>query len=623
MWPLSGSSPLGPHLALPQTPHWGGAPWIPHGLGALPLATLKVIVRIDLIKDHSLNSYQCRFQFSHLVLSKFNYAMIAITNISLILGIILAPIICIIMTFGNSAIVIGLWPAHVVWSYFCILSAKRLGPVMKVVVCILFTPVLVFWPVGTVVGSILGGLAYGFLGPMFGTFKAVGEGKTRQFIHCIIDGTWDTVQWSFTFVRDLKDVCLHSYFSMLDDLRKQGLPEGKIEIRVVYLPIAIFLGLLGFVVDFPVITCIAALKSPYMLFKGWHRLFQDCVGREGPFLETICVPFAGLAILLWPLAVAGAVLGSMISGIVLGLYAAVIVYQESSFYLGLCYIVAALSIYDEYSNDVLDMPEGSCFPRPKFRRDSGLSSSSSFSMRGSFKSVPSRSASVRAPMIELKPLELLDNFFQECRQQGEYLVLEGLITAKEIKDPESISLPAYCLYQGLLLSAKANISGLLMSENGTEITRANRPKETFYDWFLNPLLVIKDQIKALNLTESEEVYLGKLILLRGDAQKLKNTNIGQPPEPELRRAELEAVARRLQGITKAISRFPTYRRRIECTMKAIYEELDERSDSHGGPQTVPRSKSTFSRVFSSQRLYGNKKSHHGVRQEEARVDNLV
>lgn len=90
---------------------------------------------------------------------------------------------------------------------------------------------------------------------------------------------------------------------------------------------AIMLGVLGLVVDFPMITIIAALKSPYMLLKGWRRLFQDCIGREGPFLETICVPFAGLAILLWPLAVAGALLASMLSGIALGLYAAVIVYQ--------------------------------------------------------------------------------------------------------------------------------------------------------------------------------------------------------------------------------------------------------------------------------------------------------
>lgn len=64
-------------------------------------------------------------------------------------------------------------------------SAKRLGPLMKVVLCVLFTPVLVLWPIGAVLGSFLGGLAYGFLGPMFGTFKAVGEGKTDQFVHCI------------------------------------------------------------------------------------------------------------------------------------------------------------------------------------------------------------------------------------------------------------------------------------------------------------------------------------------------------------------------------------------------------------------------------------------------------
>ncbi|KAJ0694381.1 putative uncharacterized membrane protein [Helianthus annuus] len=548
---------------------------------------------------------------------------IGLLLLGFIKGIILAPIVCVIMTLGNSAIVIGLWPAHVVWSYFCILSAKRLGPVMKVVVCVFITPVMAFWPVGIVVGSILGGLAYGFLGPMFGTFKAVGEGKTDQFIHCIIDGTWDTVEWSFTFVRDFCDVCLYSYFSMMNDLRKQGLPEAKIEIRVVYLPIAIVLGLLGLVVDFPVITVIAALKSPYMLFKGWHRLFQDCVGREGPFLETICVPFAGLAILLWPLAVAGAVLCSMVSGIVLGLYAAVIVYQESSFYLGLCYIVAALSLYDEYSNDVLDMPEGSCFPKPKYRRNPGLSASSSFSMGGSSRSVPSRAGSVRVPMIELKSFELFDSFFKECRRLGEHLVLEGLITVKEIEDPQSVSLSAYCTYQGLLRSAKVNSPGLIMSENGPELTLANRPKDTFHDWFLNPLLVIKDQIKAQNLTESEEVYLGKLILLGGNAEKLKNTNIGPPPESELRRAELEALARRVQGITKSISRYPTYRRRFDNMMKAIFEELDKKNGSYKGPQTVRRSKSTYGRIFGSQRSFRNKSSR-GVRQEEARdVNNNV
>lgn len=88
---------------------------------------------------------------------------------------------------------------------------------------------------------------------------------------------------------------------------------------------------LGFLVDLPFVSLIAICKSPYMLFKGWHRLFHDLIGREGPFLETICVPFAGLAILLWPLAVIGAVLGSMVSSIFLGAYAGVVVYQVNLF----------------------------------------------------------------------------------------------------------------------------------------------------------------------------------------------------------------------------------------------------------------------------------------------------
>ena len=128
-------------------------------------------------------------------------------------GAIVAPIVCVLMTTGNSLIALGLWPAHAVWAYFCILrslilvffyfffavfkrkcaiifrfifSAKRLGPVMKVVVCILVALPLAFWPVCVVVGSIIGGLAYGFLGPVFGTFKAVSEGKTDKFRHCFI-----------------------------------------------------------------------------------------------------------------------------------------------------------------------------------------------------------------------------------------------------------------------------------------------------------------------------------------------------------------------------------------------------------------------------------------------------
>lgn len=157
-------------------------------------------------------------------------------------------------------------------------------------------------------------------------------------------------------------------------------------------------------VDVVLITTVALWKSPYMLLKGWKRLFEDLIGREGPFLETVCVPFAGLAILLWPLAVVGGVIGAIVSSFFLGFYSGVIVhqvrhkllcrhlselrfcgskknlwldllrfevlsderflkFQEDSLCLGLAYIVSVVSLFDEYVNDLLYLREGTCLPR--------------------------------------------------------------------------------------------------------------------------------------------------------------------------------------------------------------------------------------------------------------------
>ncbi|CAI9758552.1 unnamed protein product [Fraxinus pennsylvanica] len=479
---------------------------------------------------------------------------IGLLILGFIKGIVLFPFVCLIMMIGISGIILGLWPIHLFYTCYCILRTKQFGPVLKVVLCICTAVISILWPPVGIVSSILGGAAYGFLAPMFATFQAVEEGKTDKLYHCICDGTWDTVEGSFTIIRDFMDVGYHSYFSIMDDLWSEG---KYYEIRLLFLPLALIIGVLGAMVDLPVISIISFCKSPYMLFKGWHRLFHDCIGQEGPFLETICVPFAGLAILLWPLAVAGAVLGSMVSSIFLGAYAAVIVYKECSIWFGLCYIVASLSIYDEYSNDVLDMPEGSCLPRPRYTKKAPSRTSSrsaSFPSPRSFKKAPSLTTSLPAPMIELKPLELADSLFKECQRHGEIMVSKGTITLKDIEEAKnkkgsgkviSIGLPAYCILQALINSVKANSTGILLSDN-TEITTSNRPKDAFFDWFLNPLLIIKDQIKADNLSEEEEEYLGKLVLLSSDPARLNNSNI-DPPDSELRRAKLNALARRESG----------------------------------------------------------------------------
>uniref|UniRef100_A0A1D1YR33 Putative membrane protein At3g27390 n=1 Tax=Anthurium amnicola TaxID=1678845 RepID=A0A1D1YR33_9ARAE len=548
--------------------------------------------------------------------------------LGIVKGAIFCPLICLIMATGNSAVILGLWLAHTIWTYWCIVRSKQLGPVLKIVLCIGVTVLLILCPLVGIIGSIVGGAGYGFFAPLMATFKAVGEGKTDKFVHCIKDGTCSTIEGCFTVVRDLTDVCFHSYFSIMDDVRLHKPPNGeRYEISLLYLLGAVLVGMAGITVDFLMITLIALFKSPYMLFKGWHRLFHDLIGREGPFLETACVPFAGLAILLWPAAVTGAVAASILSSFFLGGYAAVVTYQEFSLRMGLRYIVSSLSIYDEYSNDILDLPEGSWFPsRLQYRKTMPLHSSS-FSRHSSFprekqdaKAPPSRSVSFKNPVLELNPVKFLEHLFVECVCCGQKLVAEGVITHQDIEDTKSgkggsktvsIGLPAYCILRALLRSAKANSDGILLSDN-TEITSTNRPKDTFFDWFFDPLLIMKQQIMTVNLTEDEEDYLCKLVLLAGDPIRVKE-HARSPSHDERRRAELDAIARRLQGITKSISRYPTFKRRFDGLVKSLSEKLEKKmngSQSVNGSQT----RRSIARLFSQNSL-GSKQSAQAADEE--------
>ena len=97
--------------------------------------------------------------------------------------------------------------------------------------------------------------------------------------------------------------------------------------RLIHVPACIIVGIMGLIVEIPLYTAIAVAKSPYMLFKGWFRLIQDLISREGPFLETACIPIAGLTILMWPIAVIASILMAIFSSFFIGLYASVVVFQ--------------------------------------------------------------------------------------------------------------------------------------------------------------------------------------------------------------------------------------------------------------------------------------------------------
>ncbi|XVE78272.1 hypothetical protein DITRI_Ditri13aG0131400 [Diplodiscus trichospermus] len=513
--------------------------------------------------------------------------------LGLLKAAIIGPVVVGIIVTGNSAVVVGLWPAHVLWTYFCIARTKRLGLALKIAVLVLLVVPLVLWPVVAVAGSLLGGIGYGFFAPLIATFEAVGQNAADKCYHCFADGCWSTIKGSCIVVVDFVDFCFHSYFSYMDELSERIPSDEKpMNVKLSKLPGSLLVGLIGVLVDVPLITAVALWKSPYMLFKGWQRLLEDLVGREGPFLETVCVPFAGLAILLWPLAVVGATVVAIIAGFFLGLYGGVIVHQEDSIRMGFSYIISVVSLFDEYANDLLYLREGSCLPRPRYRRKmshspemekAGNNCYNELTIReegaSSKKLISENSRTLKWAIQQYRPMQVWDWLFKSCEVNGRILLQDGLISIKDIEEcivkgncrKLSIKLPAWSILQCLLVSAKCDSSGLVTADD-VELTRSNVPKDKVFEWFIEPLLIMKEQLKKLQLDESEETCLRQLVMGCENEKPEDWNDSGYPSGDSVRRAQLQAIIRRLQGIVASMSRIPTFRRRFRNSVKLLYIE---------------------------------------------------
>ncbi|KAF5207431.1 Steroid nuclear receptor ligand-binding, partial [Thalictrum thalictroides] len=527
---------------------------------------------------------------------------------------------------------------------------KRIGLTLKILLLVFLPVPLVLWPVFAIVGSFLVGLGYGFFTPLIETFEASGENISVKLYHYFLDGCLSTLKESCTTVRDFTDFCFHSYFSFMDELIEknheddepmdikyvcsQALTVGvhKIKMRsyvlipcvplarLLMVPSCLLVSILAVPVDVVLITAVAFCKSPSMLLKGWKRLSEDLIGREGPFLETVCVPFAGLAILLWPIAVVAAVVASFLCSFSLGLYSGVIVHQENSLKMGLAFIISVVSLFDEYTNDLLFLREGSCLPRPRYRRNmlplpEPLERSKSIGNecndqtnvdvrmdpQGS-RLVSEGSKTLKWAIKQLKPMQVWDWLFRSCEVNGRKLLRDGLIDIKDIEEcivkgkchKLGIKLPAWCILQCLLASAKSDSTGLLLSDE-EELGRVNWPKDKVLEWLVGPLLIMKEQIRGLHLNESEEACLRNLIISYNNESPEDWNDTEFPSDDNVKRAQLQAIFRRLQGIVASMTRMPTFRRRFQNLVKVLYIEAIE----SGGDGQEGNSKSKTSMKIAS------------------------
>lgn len=511
-------------------------------------------------------------------------------------SLLVGPIAGLILIIGNVGVILGLFPSHVAWTVYTLVKTDRFDSPLKVAFLFALPALFGIWLGLSIAGSVLVGVGYGFFAPWVSAFEAFRhEDESNKFFHCIVDGTWGTIKGSCTVVRDFADFCYHSYPLYLKELRESPSSNALPPLRFIHVPGCIIVGLMGLIVEIPLYTAIAIVKSPYMLFKGWHRLIHDLISREGPFLETACIPIAGLTILMWPLVVIGSIIFAVFSSFFIGLYGSVIVYQERSFRRGVSYVIAMVAEFDEYTNDWLYLREGSILPKPQYRKKK-LPHSSEFSVGGSRSPegkmasvlteapamlVPSltSSRSVREAIQEVKMVQVWANMMRSCETTGKELLDANVITPADLYDwlkaknsheaaIVGVGLPCYSFLQTLLCSIKVGSDGLLLLD--FEINYHNRPQDRLLDWFFQPVMVLKEQIKAIELGEDEARFLEKVVLFGSNTQRMKAWENGSlVPQDALRTAQIQGISRRMMGMIRSVSKFPTYRRRFRQIVKAL------------------------------------------------------
>jgi len=77
-----------------------------------------------------------------------------------------------------------------------------------------------------------------------------------------------------------------------------------------------------------------------------------------------------------------------------------------------------------------------------------------------------------------------------------------------------------------------------------ELTELNSPRDKVFVWLVGPLLIMKEQIKNLKLTEDEEFCLRKLVMVCKNERTEDWDNTGFPSSDTVRKAQLQAIIRR-------------------------------------------------------------------------------
>ena len=118
-----------------------------------------------------------------------------------------------------------------------------------------------------------------------------------------------------------------------------------------------------------------------------------------------------------------------------------------------------------------------------------------------------------------------------CEMKGKELLDANVLTLTDLHDwikqnngtdlaIVDVGVLTYSFLHFLLNSIKSGSEGLILLDD-IEVPYLNKPQDRMSDWFFHPIMVIKEQMKTLQLQEGEIRYLEKVSVFNSNDQRLK------------------------------------------------------------------------------------------------------
>jgi len=141
--------------------------------------------------------------------------------------------------------------------------------------------------------------------------------------------------------------------------------------------------------------------------------------------------------------------------------------------------------------------------------------------------------------MEIRAKELLDANVITSADLLEWLKAKNSHEAPIV----GVGLASYSFLHTLAASIKAGDGILLLDD--VVITHDNRPQDRLIDWFFQPVMVLKEQIRILQLGEGEMHYLEKIVLFGSNSQRMEAWENGCAiPRDPVRAAQIQGISRR-------------------------------------------------------------------------------